>query len=133
MIWPFTKGRRKPMLEAPKEPFNVPLVVVAIVAFWGAAVSYLTKTKFMGVPAKTLIFGFFKEIIICTFAAFLVHISCMMSGITGWANIFLVAVGAHMGTEAIKLMESIFRGKFSLMNGPLRRREDQDDEPGAGN
>ncbi len=115
------------MFEPPKEPFNVPLIVVFIVAFWGAIVSYLTKTQFLGVPFRHLLLGFLKEITICTFAAFLVHVACMMSGIIGWANIFLVAIGAHMGTEGIKLAESIFRGNFSLKYGPTRRKEDKDE------
>jgi len=116
------------MFEPPKEPFNAPMAVVVAVALWGALVSFLTKTQFLGVPVKVLILEFIKESVICTFAAFLVHVSCMMSGITGWANIFLVAIGAHMGTEAIKISEAIFRGNFSLKYGPTRRKGDHHDE-----
>ncbi len=103
------------MLEPPRDPSNIPGIVVAIAAVWAAGVSYVSRTQFQGVPLSVLFFGFIRELIICTFAGFLIHALCMWGGVTGWANVFFVAVGSHMGTKAIGLSESILKGKVKLI------------------
>lgn len=102
------------MLEPPRDPSNLPGIIVALITVWGAMVSYVSRTKFQGVPLSTLFFGFVKELIICSFAGFLIYALCMIGNVTGWAMAFLVAVGSHMGTRAIGLSEAILKGKLKL-------------------
>jgi hypothetical protein len=113
------------MFEPPKEPFNVPIVIVALIAFWGSVVSFLLKTKFRGVTLLTLFWLFVREVIICTFAAFLIHALCMINDVTGWANMLLVAIGAHLGTETIKKVTDAFlRGEVNLKGSFTRDKGD---------
>lgn len=123
------KGLRV-MFDSPKDPSTVPGYLLVAVAFWGGLVSFLTRTKFRGVPLRTHLLNLAKDIVICTFAAFLLHCLCMLTGITGWANAFAVGVGSHMGTKAIGLAEEILRGrlKFSIkgMSDDAVETSDQD-------